>query len=167
MKYFLTTLIFSFYYLMVNAQQDRFIYLQTENKQPFFVKFDNKVFNSNPLGYLIIPKLSDGLYSLVLGFPEITSEHEFNCSINKKDIGFVIKKMDDGQTRLLNLQTNSVIVPANSIARSVIAYEKETDLFSTMLANAVHDSTILHKDAINKNSLKQPVRYKKIPTQLL
>ncbi len=154
MKNFLITLIFSFCYLMVNAQQDRFIYLQTENKQPFFVKFDNKVFNSTPLGYLIIPKLSDGLYSLILGFPETTSEQEFNCSINKKDIGFIIKKTAEDQAQLLNVQTLNVIVPANVIVRPVTVYEKETDLFSTMLANAVHDSTILQKDATNKISLE-------------
>ncbi len=59
MKFLLTALILSISCLLVNGQQDRFIYLQTENKQPFFVKFNNKTYNSYPLGYLIISKLND------------------------------------------------------------------------------------------------------------
>ena len=128
MKIFLTSLFFSLSCLPVSAQQDRFIYLQTENKQPFFVKINNKVLNSYPLGYLIIPKLDDGLYSLVLGFPETTVEQEFNCSINKKDVGFIIKNAGDKQWQLLNVQTNNVIVPGDVITKPVIIYEKETYL---------------------------------------
>ena len=69
MKNFLTSLIFSFSCLAVNAQQDRFIYLQTENKQPFFVELNSTILNSYPLGYLIIQKLDDGIFSLVIEFP--------------------------------------------------------------------------------------------------
>ena len=146
MKNILTSLIFSLSCFIVNAQQNRFIYLQTENRQPFFVKFDNKILNSYPLGYLIIPKLDDGLYSLVIGFPESSNEHEFNCSINNKDVGFIIKNAGEKEWQLLNVQTLNVIIPGDVITKPVIAYEKETDSFSTMLANAVHDSTILRKD---------------------
>ena len=80
MKIFLTSLIFSLSCIIVNAQQDRFIYLQTENKKPFFVKLNSKVFNSYPLGYLIIPKLDDGLNSLVIGF---LSNYYFGCCKQK------------------------------------------------------------------------------------
>jgi hypothetical protein len=146
MKNFLTSFIFSFSCLLVSAQQDRFIYLQTENQQPFFVKFNSKVINSSLSGYLIIPKLDDGLYSLVIGFPENDDQQEFNCSIRNKDIGFIIKNVGERQWHLLNVQTQTVIVPGDVITKPVIVYEKETDPFSIMLANAVHDSTILRKD---------------------
>ena len=146
MKNILTSLIFFVSCFLANAQQNRFIYLQTENRQLFFVKLDNKILNSNPLGYLIIPKLDDGLYSLVIGFPESSLEQEFNCSIKNKDVGFIIKNAGEKQWQLLNLQTLNVILPGDIINKPVINYEKETDPFSTMLANAVHDSTILRKD---------------------
>lgn len=146
MRNILTSLIFCFGCLLVNAQQSRFIYLQTENKQPFFVKLDNKILNSYPLGYLIIPKLDDGLYSLVIGFPEINYEQEFNCSIKNKDLGFIIKNAGEKQWQLLNVQTLTVITPGDVVTKPVTTYEKETDPFSTMLANVVHDSTILKKD---------------------
>ncbi len=148
MKHFVTTIIFSFWCLLACAQQDHFIYLQTENRQPFFVKLEGKVLNSSPSGYLIIPKLIDGLYSLVIGFPGNTLEEEFNCSINKKDVGFIIKNTGEQQWQLLNVQTLNVIVPGDVITKQVIVYEKETDLFSTMLANAVNDSTILQKEVV-------------------
>ena len=147
MKFFTLSLLFLLLFCTLSfAQQNRFIYLQTENKQPFFVKLDNKVFNSFPLGYLIIPKLDDGLYSLVIGFPESNYEQEFNCSIKNKDVGFIIKNVGEKQWQLLNLQTMNVIIPGDVITKQAITYEKETDSFSTMLANAVHDSTILRKD---------------------
>ena len=156
MKIFLTSLIFSLSCIIVNAQQDRFIYLQTENKKPFFVKLNSKVFNSYPLGYLIIPKLNEGLYSLVIGFPETADEQEFNCSINKKDVGFIIKTAGDKQWQLLNVQTNTLIVPGDVITKPVIVYAKETDPFSIMLANAVHDSTILRKDVAKEILTEKP-----------
>ncbi len=147
MKFFTLSLLFLLLFCTLSfAQQNRFIYLQTENKQPFFVKLDNKVLNSYPLGYLIIPKLDDGLYSLVIGFPESNYEQEFNCSIKNKDVGFIIKNVGEKQWQLLNLQTMNVIIPGDVITKQAITYEKETDSFSTMLANAVHDSTILRKD---------------------
>jgi hypothetical protein len=146
MKNILTSLIFCFSCLLVNAQQSHFIYLQTENKQPFFVKLDNKILNSYPLGYLIIPKLDDGLYSLVIGFPETNYEEEFSCSIKNKDVGFIIKNAGEKQWQLLNIQTFAVIIPGEVATKPVTVYEKETDPFSTMLANVIHDSTILRKD---------------------
>ena len=146
MKNFLTSFIFSLCCLLLHAQEDRFIYLQTENRQPFFVKFNNKILNSSSSGYLIIPKLSDGLYSLIIGFPESTVEQEFNCSVKNKDVGFIIKSAGQNQWQLLNVQTLTVIIPGDVITKPVIAYETVNDPFSTMLANAVHDSTILRKD---------------------
>ena len=155
MKNFLTSLIFCTCCYLVNAQQTHFIYLQTENKQPFFVKLNNKTLNSSS-GYLIIPNLDEGLYSLVIGFPDVSSEQEFNCSIKNKDVGFIIKNTGQ-QWQLLNVQTLNVIVPGDVITKPVIAYEKETDPFSTMLANAVHDSTILRKDVATQIFTKKPV----------
>ncbi len=160
MKHFVTTIIFSFWCLLACAQQDHFIYLQTENRQPFFVKLDGKVLNSSPSGYLIIPKLIDGVYSLVIGFPGNTLEEEFNCSINKKDVGYIIKNIGEQQWQLLNVQTLNVIVPGDVITKQVIVYEKETDLFSTMLANAVNDSTILQKEVVKnipREKVNEPV----------
>ncbi len=156
MKCFLISLIFSFGCLFSIAQQDRFVYLQTENSQPFFVKVDSKVLTSSPSGYLIIPKLNDGLYSMVIGFPGNLKEQEFNCSINKKDIGFIIKNVGE-QWQLMNVQTLSIIVPGDIINKPLTVYDRETDAFSTMLATAVNDPTILQKDIAKSNSVEKSI----------
>lgn len=156
MKFFLTTFIFTFSCLFVNAQQDRFIYLQTENHQPFFVKLNNRILNSNPPGYLIIPKLDDGIYSLVIGFPEMRGEQAFNCSIHEKDVGFIIKNAGEKEWQLLNVQTNDIIVPVEMFAKRDTSYEKETDAFTVMLANAVNDTTLLRKDVAKESKTQIP-----------
>ncbi|HEV8079529.1 MAG TPA: DUF4476 domain-containing protein [Chitinophagaceae bacterium] len=129
------------------AQQNHFVYLQSENKEPFFVKVNDKVLTSSASGYLIIPRLEDGSYKLLMGAAQSNREQEFNCSISNKDLGFIIKNTGD-QWQLMNIQTLEVITPGNVIAKPVTVYEKETDSFSKMLANAVQDSTILQKEVV-------------------
>jgi len=82
---------------------------------------------------------------MVIGFAQNSVEQEFNCSLNNKDLGFIIKNTGE-QWQLVNIQTLNVIVPGDVITKPVIVYEKENDSFSTMLANAVQDSTLLQKD---------------------
>ena len=131
------------------SQQNHFIYLQTEDKQPFYVKLDSKVLSSSASGYLIIPKLQDGMYSVGIGFPLLDGQQFFNCVINKKDIGYVIKNSGNNKWQLVNMQTQKVLVPGEVIFKSTpVVQETVNDAFSTMLANAVHDSTILQKDII-------------------
>jgi len=40
----------------LKAQQNHFIYIETENKQAFYVKLDKKLYASSPWGYLVMPK---------------------------------------------------------------------------------------------------------------
>ena len=90
---FLLSLIFS---LKSIAQQNRFIYLQTEGKQPFYVKLNKKILSSSSAGYLIIPKLTEGNYTLLLGFPKNEwTEQELNVTIQKNDLGFLVKNFNE------------------------------------------------------------------------
>jgi hypothetical protein len=93
------------------AQQNHFIYLQTENKQPFYARLDKKVFSSSASGYLIIPKLQSGVYTLILGFPKSEwPEQVISCAIDKKDIGFILKNFGDRGWGLFNWQTMDVVM---------------------------------------------------------
>ena len=83
--YCLLLLLFS---LASSAQQNRFIYIQTENKKPFYVKLDKKIFSSSNSGYVIIPKLVDGTYNLSIGFPKNESPvQNIQCTLDKQDAG--------------------------------------------------------------------------------
>jgi Domain of unknown function (DUF4476) len=107
------------------SQQNHFIYLQTENKQPFYVKLDKKLLSSSASGYLIIPRLTDGTYKLTLGFPKNEwPEQELSCSIDKKDAGFVIKNFGDKGWGLFNWQTMDVVMAGTKIMEPVTAAEK-------------------------------------------
>ena len=70
--------------LSVKAQQIHFVYLQTENGQPFYVRLNNKVLSSSPAGYIILPELKDGDYHLKVGFPKNEfPEEDFQIAIQK------------------------------------------------------------------------------------
>lgn len=92
------------------AQQNHFMYLQTENKQSFYVKLNKKIYSSSGSGYLVIPKLSEGAYSFQIGFPKNElPEQAFTYSINK-DAGFIIKNLQDKGWGLFNLQSMDMVM---------------------------------------------------------
>src|SRR4051812_33180583 len=103
-------LFFSFIiFLGSQAQQNHFIYIQTENKQPFYIKLDKQLYSSNASGYIILPKLKNGTYDLAIGFPKSEwPEQKMTCSIDNKDIGFLLKNFGDKGWGLFNMQTMDI-----------------------------------------------------------
>ena len=100
--------------VLLTAQLNHFIYLQTEGKQPFYAKLDKKVLSSSASGYLIIPKLKDGIYNITIGFLKTeNSEQTYICSIDNKDAGYLIKNFGDKGWGLFNLQTLDVVMEGN------------------------------------------------------
>jgi hypothetical protein len=129
--------------LLAAAQQNRFIYIQTENKQPFYVKLDKKLYSSAASGYVIIPQLTDGSYNLEVGFPKKEwPEQRIFCKLDKKDAGFLLKDFGDKGWGLFNLQTLEVLMAGNTGTQQATAVETKKDEFSNLLSNAVNDSTI-------------------------
>ena len=43
-----------------DAQQNHFVYIQTDNKQPFYVRIGDRLLSSSSVGYIVIPKLKEG-----------------------------------------------------------------------------------------------------------
>lgn len=150
MRYLLALIVFLSMYLSGEAQQNHFIYLQTENKQPFYVKFDGKVFSSSYSGYLILSKLTSGNYKLIIGFPKnVFPEQVFNCVIDNKDEGFLLKNFGEKGWGLTDLQTSDVTMAGDVIVKKPLAVrENSSDPFSNMLANVVQDTTINRKELI-------------------
>ncbi|UEG51266.1 DUF4476 domain-containing protein [Ferruginibacter lapsinanis] len=148
--YSLLLLIFS---QIAFSQQNRFIYIQTENKQPFYVKLDKKVFSSASSGYVIIPKLVDGTYNLSIGFPKNQwPAQNIQCTIDKKDVGYLLKNFGEKGWGLFNLQTLDVLMALNSTgnADNVVVKETQTDAFSNMLSDVVNDPSIKQSAVIVK-----------------
>jgi hypothetical protein len=93
------------------AQQQHFIFIQSENRQPFNVMLSKSNYSSSANGYLVIPKLASGTYSFTIGFAgnEI-QDQPFHCVVDKKDLGFTLKKFGDKGWGLFNLQTFEIVM---------------------------------------------------------
>jgi hypothetical protein len=88
------------------AQADHFIYLQSDSKQPFYVKLSptaSPLASSNS-GYLILPKIPQGTLSFWVGFPDNSfPEQHFRCPISA-DKGFLLKRFPEKGWALYDLQ---------------------------------------------------------------
>lgn len=138
------------------AQLNHFIYLQTENKQPFYVKMDKKIFNSTISGYMIIPKLHDSIYNFSIGFLNAENkEHDFSCSINNKDVGYLVKNFDDKGWGLFNLQSLQVVMSGTK--EQDIARTSKTDAFSNLLSDVVNDPAIKQENQVQSEDKRKSV----------
>ena len=139
--------------LSAKSQQVHFLYLQTENGQPFYVKFNSKVYSSSTAGYLILAKLLDGDLSLSVGFPKNEfPEESFQISINDKNEGFLLKNFNEKGWGLFNMVNYNVLMGTGSsvVTAPSTSQNLQNDPFSKMLANVVKDSTILQKNEPEK-----------------
>lgn len=137
------------------AQQTHFMYLQTDNGQPFYVKMNHKIISSSSEGFVILPGLADSTYQLKVGFPKNEHPEEtFELKIENNNEGFVIKNFEDKGIQLFNLETLALIAgtnnnnqPKDTIAVATTE-KKEPDPFTQLLANVVKDSSILENHQV-------------------
>jgi len=140
--------------VVVSAQKVYFLYLQTDDQSPFYVRMADKIHSSSTSGYLILPNLTDSTYSLGLGFAKSTQpETRFAVTINQNDKGYLIKNFTEGLS-LFDLQDLS-IVKAVSAQKDNTVYETKTDKFSSVLSKAADDPSLL-KVAVAKKEESKP-----------
>ncbi len=151
--------LFLFSFNGIKAQQNHYIYIQTENKQPFYLKLDNKQYSSSISGYLIVPKLKDGSYNLKIGFPKNEwPEQNMACTIADNDIGYLLKNFGDKGWGLFNLQSLAVLMAENKGETESIEIVNKTDAFSNMLSSVVNDSTIRQTEIAKAEVKIDPVK---------
>jgi hypothetical protein len=130
-------------HFFLHAQQKHFIYVQSEDKQPFAVVLGGKVYSSSDYGYVIIPKLSDSTYNFTVSFPmNKFPDQAFTCSINKKDAGYLLKNGDAGWA-LQNMQTQKII--SNNTNATA-----QKNSFGDMLSDVVSDSDLVKKNTVSQ-----------------
>ncbi len=132
----------------VQAQQNHFIYLQAENKQAFYVKLEEKIFSSSASGYLIIPKLINGPYKLLIGFPKNEWPLQaMDIVITEKDQGYLLKNFGPKSWGLFNLQTMDVMMGRDMSANAdAPVIENKTDAFSNTLAEVTNTPSIRQQE---------------------
>ncbi|MBN8837076.1 MAG: DUF4476 domain-containing protein [Sphingobacteriia bacterium] len=96
----------------IKAQQKHFIYIQSENSQPYYVNLNNTIYSSTVTGYLNISQLVQGKYYLIVGFPRnLYPEQKFIVDVDDASpgIGFTLKQQADKSWYLVNYITNEII----------------------------------------------------------
>jgi len=91
------------------GQQTHFIYLQTENREPFYVILNKKTYSSSSIGYAIIPKLQNGEYTLRVGFAKNGgTPQDYLLQVKDSEQGYLIKDFGEKGWAIFNLQSLSV-----------------------------------------------------------
>jgi len=140
------------------AQQSLYVYLQSENLQPFYVQMDDKVYSSSAIGHLVIAGLPDQTCNFEIGFPQQASQPQrFSIPLKNKDHGFQLVQRSKGWA-LLDLQTDETIKPMKDPGNSNLLYgeRKKDDAFATLMAAVVNDSSVLYASIVKKDADKVP-----------
>lgn len=87
----------------VSAQANHYLFFQTENNRPFYLRIMGSTLSSNASGYLLIPKLTDGKYEIHIGFAQSEEEQQYEITVEGKDLGFSLKQELDNTWSLFNL----------------------------------------------------------------
>lgn len=133
------------------SQQQYYIYIQSEDHRPFYVRMGAETLTSSGNGYLVVPDLERNTYELIVGFPETkTTEWRFSCTVSETDLGFILKRKSTAQLQLLNLKqqdalTGTVVEQHPEVKTNAGALPPgmiSNDPFSLMLADVVNDPSI-------------------------
>jgi hypothetical protein len=145
MKKFLLLLSLLAVAFVAGAQKVYFLYLQSDNGAPFYVRLGEKVHSSTASGYVILSNLIDSNYILQVGFAGQNAESKFPVSLNKEDKGYILKQVG-GSWNLFDLQQLTLIKalaatgPTEAENQQLLA---AADPFTRMLVQASDDMTLL------------------------
>ncbi|WP_160713824.1 DUF4476 domain-containing protein [Chitinophaga solisilvae] len=151
------------------AQDDkRFVYIQNEKGQPFYVKINGQVLSSSEKGYIILPRLEAGTVPVTIGFARNEGpEQKFYLRISNSDQGFLLKKntlynlqsfreikADNGDGTALAAAQEPEVPAANTedTARKEMMGNLQKDLETTFAGNSAATVTGPAKAATPKNS---------------
>lgn len=141
------------------AQQDYFVFMQSENRQPFYVRIGEKNYSSSSTGHLILSKLKDSAYVLTIGFPQNQfPEQEFTVRVSRRDRGFELKNLGEKGWALFDWQTMELISPAKptgSGGGAAYSMVKKNDSFAKLMSSVVNDTAVMYMVVMEEK--KQPV----------
>ncbi|MFT3748102.1 MAG: hypothetical protein QM768_07280 [Agriterribacter sp.] len=140
------------------AQGNYYIYIQSEDNQPFYVKYGSRVLESSGNGDIVLSNLSGGSCEFFIGFPEKAGvEWKFNCATAETDQVYILRTSNSKAIELSILKQGKNIAGIkveSANTRLTAAQEKKAtgvisdDPFSAMLAQVVNDPTIRQQPVI-------------------
>jgi hypothetical protein len=144
------------------AQDHRFLYLQTDDGQPFYVRKDGAIHSSTLSGFLILSRLQDTAVDLVFGFPrDLYPGQRFRVSPIDRDRGMVLKRQEEGRWILFDLQSMETFPGDEIVKDAPVArpsrQQATNDSFTTMLSTAIGDSSLLESRVAGEKPVDQAV----------
>lgn len=128
--------------------QNYFVFIGSEDRQPFYVRVDSEFHSSTPEGHLILSQLKDSTYNITIGFPGQTlSEQHYSFKIGGKDQEFQLQPQGQDGLRLYDLQKKDWLSLQGGGGRTDefrTTGVKKDDAFSRMMAGVVHDTAVLY-----------------------
>jgi hypothetical protein len=155
---------------MALAQQDYFVFIQSDKQQPFYVRFHEKTHSSSAIGHLVLSRLSDSTYHFVIGFPKnLYPERDFTIPIAHKDHAYQLKWMGEQGWVLFNEQTLDITKPLQDPAtgNSLGLGERKTGEFATLMASLVNDSSVMYKTLVKADLPKPAAVEAKVDTAIV
>jgi hypothetical protein len=133
----------------LQAQKKHFLYLQAEDKQPFFIELNNKQIASTANGYMVLPRLRNGKYFFTaFTATDTVNKQKFICAINDKDLGYFVKK-NTASWELINIQNNT------NITANDVYWEREKQAYDTI---KIEDDYTITTQPITKPDNKPPAK---------
>lgn len=111
--------------------QSNFLYIQTENNIPYTLNLKGNNYNSNAKGYLMIPQMQNGDYSIIISISgDQKLEYTYSITIADKPKGYSLKLSTEGEWILLDMVTLETIRGLTSDNMSVVSTEKQIQKLS-------------------------------------
>lgn len=151
MSKILLSLLFCVSVFEASSQKVYFVYMQSENDQPFFVRLDDKIYSSSASGYLILSRLKDTIYNFRVGFAGSKwPEQLFLVNMGRKDHGYLLKNFQDKGWGLFDLQTMNVQMASSGNSAGAEPGQgdnksKDESAFTNILAKVADDPSIKEK----------------------
>jgi hypothetical protein len=148
MRFILVFLVLCMSTTQLFSQRTAFLYLQSEDGMPFYVKYEKKIYSSTVSGFLILGKLPESELLFNVGFPgNLIPEIEFRLPPISNGKGVLMKSFGEKGWGLFDFQDASVIYALIAETTTVPKITPQNqpaanDPFATMLSDVTRDSTV-------------------------
>jgi hypothetical protein len=130
-----------------HAQNSGFIYIESQNGLPFYIRSRDSLYHSAPEGYLLLAPLNKLKGDLILGFPgQAAAAFVFSIPSPQIDKGWILRDMKQEGWRLYDSRLDE-LVPTRRLGSGASPYLgmlKRTDEFAVRLSQVVSDSAVLY-----------------------
>lgn len=129
----------------VQAQKEYFVYLQSEENKPFYVRMNEKTYSSSSSGYLILSKMRDSSHTFRVGWPSGGDDQVyFTVPVAGRDRGFLLKNFPGQGWGLFDLQNLELLKSHGAPAEkgTVRMEPKEVSAFTDVLSRAANDPSL-------------------------